>query len=123
MRCVIALMQHETNTFSPLPTTISAFASGIGLTKPPDGEQAIEIYGSADFAFAALVDTARERGSDVSVPIAAYAEPSGKVENDAFETIANAILTYPRRRSTIISTGVEGWTVMRMIGMGCSFPT
>ncbi len=33
MRCVVALVQHETNTFSPLPTPLSAFA-GDEMTKP-----------------------------------------------------------------------------------------
>ena len=91
MRCVVALMQHETNTFSPLPTPLNAFASSVGLDHPPSGEKAIEIYGKADFAFAALVDAAVNRGAEITVPIAAYAEPSGKVEDDAFEFIANSI--------------------------------
>lgn len=91
MRCVVAMMQHETNTFSPLPTLLRDFASAAGLDAPPRGEQAIEIYGHADFAFAALLDAARERGAEVSVPIAAYAEPGGMVDDDAFETIAHAI--------------------------------
>lgn len=91
MRCVIALMQHETNTFSPLPTPLHAFASGVGLDHPPSGQQAIGIYGSADFAFAAMVDAAVRRGAEVSIPVAAYAEPSGKVEDSAFESIADSI--------------------------------
>ena len=91
MRCVIALMQHETNTFSPLPTPLHAFASGVGLDRPPSGDGAIEIYGKAEFAFAALVDAATKRGAEITVPIAAYAEPSGKVDDDAFEFIANSI--------------------------------
>ncbi len=72
MRCVVALMQHETNTFSPLPSRLCDFASPVGLRVPPCGDQAIEMYGCADFAFAAMVDAARERGAEVSVPIAAY---------------------------------------------------
>ena len=52
MKCVVAMMQHETNTFSPLPTVLASFASGVGLAEPPSGQQAIDIYGSADFAFA-----------------------------------------------------------------------
>lgn len=91
MRCVIALMQHETNTFSPLPTPIRAFGIGVGLDHPPAGDLAIEIYGKADFAFAGLVDTALQHHAEISVPIAAYAEPSGKVDDQAFENIANAI--------------------------------
>ncbi len=91
MKCIVALMQHETNTFSPLDTPIQAFASGVGLNQLPSEQQAIDIYGNADFAFSALLDVATENGADISVPVAAYAEPSGKVANSAFETIASKI--------------------------------
>ena len=93
MNCIVAMMQHETNTFSPLATPLKSFASGVGLNLPPSGQQAIDIYGKADFAFAAMIDVALARGAEVSIPIAAYAEPSGKVDNDAFEFIANEICT------------------------------
>ena len=35
MRVVIAMMKHETNTFSPVPTPIERFARGYPL--PPRG--------------------------------------------------------------------------------------
>lgn len=91
MKIIVALMQHETNTFSPLPTTLQSFASGVGLAQPPAGEQAIDVYGKADFAFSAMIDVARENGAEICVPIAAYAEPSGKVSDAAFEFIAAKI--------------------------------
>ena len=85
------MMQHETNTFSPLATPLQAFASGVGLNEPPSGQQAIDIYGSADFAFAGLLDVANENDAEILVPITAYAEPSGRVEDAAFESIADRI--------------------------------
>ena len=91
MKVVVALMQHETNTFSPLPTILESFASGVGLKVPPMGQQAIDIYGRADFAFSAMLDVAGKNGAEISVPIAAYAEPSGKVADAAFEFIAGKI--------------------------------
>ncbi len=91
MRCVVAMMQHETNTFSSLLTPIDAFASGVGLALPPTGEQATELYGHADFAFAGLLDVAKQHNADITIPIAAYAEPSGFVNDDAFEFISRAI--------------------------------
>ena len=91
MKCIVALMQHETNTFSPLATPLKAFTSGVGLNEPPSGQQAIDIYGRADFAFSAMLDVATKNGAEISVPIAAYAEPSGKVGDEAFETIAGKI--------------------------------
>lgn len=91
MKVVVALMQHETNTFSTLPTTLESFASGVGLSEPPSGQQAIDIYGKADFAFSALLDIAKEKGAEITVPIVAYAEPGGKVSDIAFEFIADKI--------------------------------
>ncbi|MFA9419842.1 MAG: M81 family metallopeptidase [Gammaproteobacteria bacterium] len=91
MKCIVAMMQHETNTFSPLATPLKSFASGVGLNLPPSGQQAIDIYGEADFAFAAMIEVALARGAEVSIPIAAYAEPSGKVDDDAFDVITEKI--------------------------------
>ncbi len=91
MKCIVAMMQHETNTFSPLRTGLASFASGVGLTEPPAGQRAIEIYGSADFAFAGLLEIARQQSAEIHVPIAAYAEPSGKVDDQAFDFISNEI--------------------------------
>ncbi len=91
MKCVVAMMQHETNTFSPLETNLQAFASGVGLHVPPSGQQAIEIYGGTEFAFAGLLDVARQNGAEIEVPVTAYAEPSGKVSYQAFEFISTQI--------------------------------
>ena len=86
MKIVIAMMQHETNTFSAIPTPYKAFAGGTGLSEPPTDQAAIAAYGGTNFGFAAFLDLARERGAEVVVPIAANAEPSGPVDAaDAFE--------------------------------------
>jgi microcystin degradation protein MlrC len=85
------MMQHETNTFSTLATTLAAFGSGVGLKLPPTGEQAVSIYGAADFAFAGMLAVARARGADCVVPVTAYAEPGGKVDDDAFDYICEQI--------------------------------
>lgn len=81
MKCIVTMMQQETNTFSTLPTSLHAFSSGVGLNEAPSGQQAIDISGDTEFAFAALID----------VPIAVDAEPSGKVEDVAFEAIVEMI--------------------------------
>jgi len=91
MKCVIAMMQHETNTFSSLPTSLRAFGAGAGLDLPPSGKTAVDIYGAADFAFSGMRDVAQHNRCDIKIPVAAYAEPSGKVADEAFETIADKI--------------------------------
>jgi len=91
MKFVVAMFQHETNTFSSLKTPLEAFAKPAGFTDPPAGEQAIEAYGKADFAFAALFDAAQARGDEVVIPVVAYAEPSGHVLDSAFDEVARRI--------------------------------
>ena len=91
MKFVIAMMQHETNTFSPLPTPYEAFAGATGQPSPPAGEDALVAYGGTNFPFAAFVDLARAQGADFVVPIAANAEPSGPVADRAFEAMAGRI--------------------------------
>ncbi len=91
MKIVAAVMQHETNTFSSLPTPYEAFAGATGLAEPPTGEDAVAAYGGTDCPFAAFLDLARAEGAEVATPIAAYAEPSGPVADAAFERISERI--------------------------------
>ena len=91
MKFVIAMMQHETNTFSPLPTPYEAFAGGTGFGRPPEHDDALTAYLGTGTPFAAFLDLAEQAGADIVVPIAAYAEPSGPVARDAFETICRKI--------------------------------
>jgi microcystin degradation protein MlrC len=43
MRLLIAMMMHETNTFSPVPTDLQRFALGQGEA-PPRGDAAIAVF-------------------------------------------------------------------------------
>ena len=113
MKCVVAMMQHETNTFSPLPTPLSAFASGVGLSTPPEGLQAIDIYGNADFAFAGLIEVAIRQGAEIEVPVAAYAEPSGKVHDSAFESITQKICSAVSRGCDAVLLDLHGAMVTK----------
>ncbi len=89
MKLVIAQMKHETNTFSPVPTPLSRFATGGGV--PPEGKAAITAYRGTGSAIAAFIDLAEAEGADFEVAIAAAAWPSGPVHDAAFEHIAGRI--------------------------------
>jgi microcystin degradation protein MlrC len=89
MKLVIAQMKHETNTFSPVPTPLSRFATGADL--PPEGEAAVAAYRGTGSAIAAFIDLAEAAGADYHVAIAAAAHPSGLVHDAAFEHIAERI--------------------------------
>ncbi|MFC3231333.1 M81 family metallopeptidase [Marinibaculum pumilum] len=91
MRFVIAVMRHETNTFSPLPTVLEDFGRGMS-GGPSTGAEAVRAMAGTNNPIAAFLDIARARGAEAVVPIAANASPSGKVTDDAFEAIAGRIL-------------------------------
>ena len=88
MRLLIAVMEHETNTFSPVPTPLVRFGGG----RPPHRvAAAIKAYRGTGTAAGAYLDLAEKAGAAVAFPIAAHAAPSGPVEDEAFEEIAAAI--------------------------------
>lgn len=89
MRAVIAMMKHETNTFSPVPTPIERFARGVPL--PPRGEAAREAYRGTGTAMAAFIDICEREGIDIVTPIAAQASPSAPVQDAAYQAITDAI--------------------------------
>ncbi len=91
MRLVIAMMRHETNTFSPVPTTLASFTHSSGMDAPVTGDEAVAVFAGTNNPLAAFLDLAREAGAEVVVPVAADASPSGRVADDAFEAMAGQI--------------------------------
>jgi len=88
MRLLIAMMKHETNTFSPVPTPLSRFGTGPG---PLYGEDAIAAYRGTGSGLGAYLDLAAREDADIVLPIAAGAPPSRPVDDNAFEHIADVI--------------------------------
>lgn len=92
MRCVLAEMMHETNTFSPIPTPLEAFAMGTGRAGPVLGtEAALARFAGTNTSLGGLIEVARAAGAEIVLPIAGGAPPSGRVDDAAFETFAAAI--------------------------------
>src|SRR5689334_19472285 len=88
MRLLIAMMKHETNTFSPVPTPLARFGHGPG---PLYGETAIQAYRGTGSGLGAYLDLAERERADIVLPIAAAAPPSRPVEDAAYEHIAGMI--------------------------------
>src|SRR6516165_5410864 len=84
MRLLIAMMKHETNTFSPVPTPLERFG-------PLYGENAIRTYRGTGTGLGAYLDLAKHESAEVVLPIAAGASPSGPVEDGAYAHITDAI--------------------------------
>ena len=83
-RFVIALIKHETNTFSPIPTPLSAFGHGNG---PHYGEDARAAFAGTNTPFAAFLDIARREGAEAITPIAAESWPSNMATRATFEAL------------------------------------
>jgi microcystin degradation protein MlrC len=99
MRLLIAMMKHETNTFSPVPTPLARFGpSSAGKGPGPlYGEAAINAYRGTGSGLGAYLDLAEREKAEVVLPIAAGAPPSSPVEDAAFEHIADTICDAVRK--------------------------
>ena len=63
MRLLIAMMRHETNTFSPVPTDLQRFALGLGQL-PPQGAAAVQAFRHTGTATGAFIDLAEAAGAE-----------------------------------------------------------
>ena len=87
MRFVIAMMKHETNTFSPIATPWARFEDW-GARFNDDARRAYEGTG---MPMGAYLEIAREAGAEIVTPIAAEAMPSGPVSAEAEAFMSDAI--------------------------------
>ncbi|MFZ9407002.1 MAG: M81 family metallopeptidase [Burkholderiaceae bacterium] len=95
MKLLLASFKHETNTFSPVPTPIERF-----FDYRPDmltGEAAIAEHRGTGSALGGFLSVAEAAGAQVHLAVAADANPSGHVHDDAFEKISGAILDAVRQ--------------------------
>jgi microcystin degradation protein MlrC len=88
MRLLIAMMKHETNTFSPVPTPLARFGNGPG---PLYGEAAMRAYRGTGTGLGAYLDLAERERAEIVLPIAASAPPSRPVEDAAYAEITDRI--------------------------------
>jgi microcystin degradation protein MlrC len=96
MRLLLAMMKHETNTFSPVLTDLARF-SRAGGAAPDGGPTAIAAYRGTGTVTGAYIDIAEREGASFELAIAADAWPSGPVEDDAYEAITAPILAAVER--------------------------
>lgn len=88
MRILVAMMKHETNTFSPIVTDMRRFEEW-GCFFGPEARRAYEGTG---MPFGAYLELAAEIGAEVVTPVAAEAMPGGLVTRQAYERLSGAIL-------------------------------
>ena len=85
---VVAMMMHETNTFSPLPTPIDSFSRTGALS----GQPAIDEAEGTNTSLGGFIEIARKADAEFTVPMAASANPSGLVTKAAYEQMTTAIV-------------------------------
>ena len=90
MHIFLAALAHETNSFSPIPTTLRSFEEGV-LYRPGDDEAALgRALGFPGYGF--LIDVAREHGDQVTAGLCAWAQPGGAVARPVYESLRDELL-------------------------------
>lgn len=88
MKILVARMNHETNTFSPVPTPLEAF----GRDGPSYGDDAYRENAGMRTAMSAFIDAAQREQAEIVTPISASANPSGRVAAAAYDAICQSIV-------------------------------
>lgn len=82
-RIAVASLMQESNSFSPLPTTVETFASYYLLR----GDEMLTGYGSARTEVPGFFDVLADAKTEPVPLLAAYAAASGTVTREAFDTL------------------------------------
>ncbi len=78
-RFVLAGLSHETNTFSPQPTTLERFGGRTGQADLLAGDAAIAQMTGTRTPLGGYLDVLAPVDAELVVPLAASAVPSGRV--------------------------------------------
>jgi len=89
MKILVARLNHETNTFSPIPTPLSSF----GDHGPLYGDQAYLASKNTRAGIGAFIDVLESAGHEVVVACSAMANPSGAVCARAYKQLCDTIVT------------------------------
>src|SRR5919197_2686474 len=114
MNLVAARLNHETNTFSPVPTPLESF----GPDGPTFGAAAFESARGTRTGLGAFIEAAQARGDRLAVAVNATANPSGRVDDAAYETFADAICRAVRAGCDAILLDLHGAMVTQSIDDG-----
>ncbi|MGU3575369.1 M81 family metallopeptidase [Brucellaceae bacterium C25G] len=106
MRILIARLNHETNSFSPVVTNLQSF-------NPHFDADAAKFANGSNTALGAFYDYAVKKNAEIIVPLAATANPSGPVEDEAFECLATAITDAVAKGCDLILLDLHGAMVTR----------
>lgn len=100
MKIGIAMMSHETNTFSPVITDLDRFSGGHGV--PLRGDVALQTYRGTASCLGGYIEVAEAQNVTIEMGIAASAPPSGPVEDEAFAYMCDAIVALSERVDALL---------------------
>ena len=86
MHIFLAALAHETNSFSPIPTTLRSFGEGILYRPGATADSHAAALGFPGFGF--LLDVAAQQGDRVTTGLCAWAQPGGPVARHVYEALA-----------------------------------
>jgi microcystin degradation protein MlrC len=111
LKLVLAMMMHETNTFSPVATPLSSF-------RPLQGEAAIAEFKDTNTQLGGFLHVAQQAGAEIVLPVAGGAHPSGYVEKAAYEDMAEAIVGAVRGGCDAVFLALHGAMVAEHVDDG-----
>ena len=104
MKIVAARLNHETNTFSPVPTPLASF----GPDGPTFGGDAYAQAKGSRTGLGACIEAVERRGDALNVAVNATANPSGRVDANAYERLAGSIVDAVRGGADAILLDLHG---------------
>lgn len=104
MNIVAGRMNHKTNTFSPVPTPLTSF----GPDGPTFGAQALAQARGTRTGLGAFITAVEARGERITVAVNATASPSGRVDDAAFERMADSLVDAARAGCDLLLLDLHG---------------
>ena len=111
LKLVLAMMMHETNTFSPVPTPLASF-------RPLQGEAAIAEFKDTNTQLGGFLHVAQQAGAEIVLPVAGGAHPSGYVERAAYEDMVASIVGAVRGGCDAVFLALHGAMVAEHVDDG-----
>ena len=91
-RIAIGMISHETNTFSPVPTTLDSFAEQrYGIV---EGDAIVSRFEGTKTGIGAFVEVGQREGWELIGTVVASATPSGNVAAEAHNQLKGTLLGY-----------------------------
>src|SRR5262245_13372184 len=88
VRVFVAMVSHETNTFSTIPTDRGQFAA----RDLRYGGEILEAYRDTGTCLGGMIEVAAQRGLTLVPSVAASASPAGRVTADVYAEIKSRLL-------------------------------